>query len=552
MSSRALQWLLAILLILLAGALWQAEPKWLPTKTAHGTAWAWSAPANDRLDEGAFLSQIYCSSCHVYPEPGLLTKQVWKVETMPVMGVKMGIYFHDNMLYPTEPEGQVPDDYYSEQAMLSRDQWQKILDYYQHAAPETLEREGSWPTIKSDTLFFRAHFAAEATPGIPEATAVRFNAEHGLVFAATARRNQLQVFDRELSLQEVFEFSSPISDIRITPDAFPGSTGLLLTFMGSLMPTDRATGMVYKGGYRRASTELYGQTLKTELLRPVQSLQDDVSGNGLPDILVSEFGHRRGSLFWLENEGGFADMQRHVLTDIPGCIDAKVLDYTGNGLPDVLALCTQETQALLLFANEGNGEFREKRLIQFGITYGSMAFSLHDFNNNGLLDVLYVNGDNADYSSILKPYHGVRIYLNQGNDRFEEAWFHPIHGAYQAEVRDFDKNGLLDIALISFFGNYDEQPEEGFVFFKNETGSDGRLRFAPYHHPAASLGRWVKMDVADWTGNGYDDIVLGNFAVGPTKVSDELEQQWIETGLIMVLENRFGEAETRLPAQMAE
>ncbi|MCB0564242.1 MAG: VCBS repeat-containing protein [Phaeodactylibacter sp.] len=54
-----------------------------------------------------------------------------------------------------------------------------------------------------------------------------------------------------------------------------------------------------------------------------------------------------------------------------------------------------------------------------------------DLNQDGREDILYVNGDNADYSIVDKPYHGVRLFLNNGNNEFSEKYFHPMPGAFR-------------------------------------------------------------------------------------------------------------------------
>src|SRR5256885_11339685 len=70
-----------------------------------------------------------------------------------------------------------------------------------------------------------------------------------------------------------------------------------------------------------------------------------------------------------------------------------------------------------------------------------MYFTMRDFNGDGKPDILYVNGDNFDYSRVLKPYHGIRILENDGHNNFAERDFFPVYGAAQAVVADFDKDG---------------------------------------------------------------------------------------------------------------
>ncbi len=71
----------------------------------------------------------------------------------------------------------------------------------------------------------------------------------------------------------------------------------------------------------------------------------------------------------------------------------------------------------------------------------------------------------------------------------------------------------MDIAAISFFADYETQPEEGFVYLKNS----GNLKFLPFTIPGSESGRWLTMDAGDIDGDGWEDIVLGNFTLGPVK-----------------------------------
>ena len=121
----------------------------------------------------------------------------------------------------------------------------------------------------------------------------------------------------------------------------------------------------------------------------------------------------------------------------------------------------------MLYTNLGGGKFKEERKLQFPPIYGSSYFELTDFIKDGFPDIIYTCGDNADYSTILKPYHGVYIFLNDGKNNFKQKYFYPINGCYKAIVRDFDNDGDLDIATISYFPDFENQPEEGFIYFEN-------------------------------------------------------------------------------------
>ena len=129
-----------------------------------------------------------------------------------------------------------------------------------------------------------------------------------------------------------------------------------------------------------------------------------------------------------------------------------------------------------------------------------------DFNKDGFQDILLTNGDNWDYSAILKPYHGVHIYLNDGQDNFKEAWFYPMYGTSKAVARDFDNDGDLDIAAISFYNDLD-LPEQGFIYLENQGG----FHFKAHSTPEAASGKWLTMEVGDFDKDGDEDIVLGSY-----------------------------------------
>src|SRR5204863_935487 len=101
--------------------------------------------------------------------------------------------------------------------------------------------------------------------------------------------------------------------------------------------------------------------------------------------------------------------------------------------------------SIFLFTNKGNGKFEEKQLLRFPSIYGSTYMELADFNKDGFPDIVYTCGDNADYSVVLKPYHGVYIYMNDGRNNFTKKYLFHINGCFKAMARDFDGDGDLDI-----------------------------------------------------------------------------------------------------------
>ena len=209
-------------------------------------------------------------------------------------------------------------------------------------------------------------------------------------------------------------------------------------------------------------------------------------------------------------------------------------DFNGDGRPDIIALMGQSREGVFIYYNRGDGTFAESYVVQWPPSYGAAHLSLVDFDGDGDLDLLTANGDNADYALLLKPYHGVRLYLNDGRNRFTEAYFFPLNGAYKAQAADFDGDGDFDIAAIGFFADYAAAPAEAFVYLRNEGG----MQFAPSTFDEVLAGRWLTMDVGDVDLDGDEDIVLGSFAMGWSNVSAELEARWRRGPSILILKNR--------------
>src|SRR4030095_4943760 len=128
-----------------------------------------------------------------------------------------------------------------------------------------------------------------------------------------------------------------------------------------------------------------------------------------------------------------------------GAVASIVRDIDGDDDLDILVLMAQAQEGLYLFRNTGNAQFRLEPIIEQHPAFGFSGFSLADLNGDGHLDIITANGDNGDLPLPNKAYHGIRIYLNDGKSKWNEAWFYPLEGAYKALASDFDGDGDLDI-----------------------------------------------------------------------------------------------------------
>ena len=177
-----------------------------------------------------------------------------------------------------------------------------------------------------------------------------------------------------------------------------------------------------------------------------------------------------------------------------------------------MALFAQETESLYVFVYEINA-FSIKKIVQFHPAFGVNDFQLEDMNNDGLLDVIISNGDNADYSEVLKNYHGIRIYLNEDNYTFSESYFYPYHGTSKVEVVDFNLDGKQDVLAISNFGDLTDPNFENIVLLINT----GDLEFSPTRIADVPRCGWQTIDVKDFDNDGDKDVFVGafNIKLGP-------------------------------------
>jgi hypothetical protein len=355
-------------------------------------------------------------------------------------------------------------------------------------------------------------------------------AEHRL-YVGDGQRRTLEVF----SAQGTPVTSIPLNNVPVAVRR--EKEGLYVTCMGRFSPSQESNGSVLFIAHKPADTNWAApQPVLRNLLRPVHSNYADLNGDGRTDIIVSMFGWYGGRLSWFENRGG-GQYVEHVLFEKPGALQTEVRDLNGDGKPDVAALFAQGIEGMIFFYNRGDGEFSSHTILQKHPAFGHTHFEFVDFDHNEKLDLLITNGDNGDYESPPKPYHGIRLYLGRGGEVFEEKIFLPLHGAYKAIASDFDGDGDMDVAAISYYPDYRNAPRESFVMLENR----GDFHFEASTFPQCTEGRWLTLDVGDLDGDGDRDIVLGAARKGPGRTSyvpAELDRKWRESGLsVMVLEN---------------
>jgi FG-GAP-like repeat len=458
------------------------------------------------VQRGKTLASAYCQSCHQLPDPGLIDKKTWVKTVLPGMAPRLGIFVFKGHEYPSKVlDRNIGRNFYPSAPLINDGQWQDIIDYYWTAAPDSLAPIHRKEVIEPGSSLFSV-IKPSAKSNIASSCMVHFDISGALrnLYLGTVIYPGVYKYDKQLLIKDSIHSRGPVVDIRQDGGVLIGCN------IGYLNPNDAKLGSVERIDWKSKSLQKSNDSVIFDsLARPVQVLVSDFNQDNKKDYLICEFGNLRGQLSWRENLGN-NKYSTHILRSSPGAIKAYITDYNHDGLPDIWALFAQGDECIMLFTNKGNGKFEGKKILQFPAVYGSTYFELDDFNHDGFPDILYTCGDNADYSPILKPYHGVYIFLNDGTNHFKQQYFFPMHGCFKAMARDFDGDGDLDIAAISFFPDFKNAPEESFFYLENKGG----FNFQPYTIPQAAEGRWLTMDVGNFYGSGKPDIVLGNFNYG--------------------------------------
>jgi FG-GAP-like repeat len=449
---------------------------------------------------GQALSELYCASCHLKPEPALLDKTTWEKEVLPEMSYYVGVkpvtekFFRMN---PDEIAAAVASNLYPNAPLLAESDWLKVVDYYTTNAPEKPLPQADKAPVKIGLPFFDI----ATIPSVGRSCMIsmlKIDTLNHQLYVSRRERSLLEIYDKSLKKHDSIRIESPISAMILTcPDKSGRGSEKYALQMGVMDPNDLAKGHLSKLDNQRQWTKQIDS-----LQRPVHLNIADLNQDGIEDRLICNYGNRLGNLTWYDGK----TQKHHILSRSAGARRTIVHDMNNDGKPDIIALFAQAREHISIFYNQGQGDFEEETVLTFPPVYGSSYIDLVDMNKDGKLDILYTNGDNADYSMVLKNYHGVRIFTNDGKNQFKETYFYPINGASQVTARDFDHDGDIDLATIAFFQD-ESKPNESFIFFENK----GNNVFSLSTFANTTQGKWLVMDVADLDGDGREDIVLGSF-----------------------------------------
>ena len=445
---------------------------------------------------GKELSDLYCQACHIKPDPRLLDKTTWKNGVLPDMRRRLGLINAEDFGAKVGEDNDAPPGIYATAPLVTQADWDKIQEYYLSLAPDSLESIPLDQNLKVNTGLFTVRNPGFHNKKPSLTTLIRYHPQEKLLYMGDRQKGLFRVDLIGMKIMDSIGIISPASDIRFK------DTGFELLTMGVMDPSNFAFGRLQDYVLKEKKAPII---LMDSLRRPVHFTRADLTQNGQDELVMSFFGNHIGSLSWFEKVDD--DYLEHILNSNPGARKTVVDDVNGDGLPDVIAMMTQAKEGIYTYINQGKGKFKEEVWLQFPSVYGSSDFDWVDITGDGFKDLVIVNGDNADLSPILKPYHGLRIFSNDGKNGFAEAYFYPMYGASALLTGDFDRDGRLDVAVSSYFPDKSGDTIINFLLFQQTEDMEFQVG------SIEELGKWswLVMEKADIDEDGDLDIILGSF-----------------------------------------
>jgi hypothetical protein len=465
-------------------------------------------------DDGKMLFMRYCTTCHMGPDPASLTKDIWRSHVLPIMASRMGIIYpnYDPLRGLTDEERLIvkKNRIIPDEPVLTNEEYGKIVNYILNIAPDSVSLDEKRLTRNSPLKqFVRQDIQInDKTPSL--ITGLEYNTTTKTLWIGDFYK-KVYNWQYDKGVTKVRSSNSPVVDFNFYKD------DTYFTEIGKLYPTELST-----GSYSQLKDST-SSPLITALHRPVHTEIEDLDNDGVPEIVVCNFGNKTGSLslFKKDRTGKYTEQ---VLMPLAGAIKCYIKDMDGDGKKDILAMFSQGDESVWIFYQKDKLKFKAKRVLRFPPNYGTTDMVLVDYNHDGITDIVTVHGDNADYSNILKAYHGIRLNINQGNDVFKEKFFYPIYGVTRVLAEDFDKDGDIDFAATAFFPEFGKLVDESFVYLENI--DKDKFAFKSYTLKSEVPIKTLALEAADIDGDGDLDIITGNFAQSPGPAPAELDQKW--------------------------